>query len=196
MSGRLNDIEQRARGATPGPWFVVGPPWNEAAPYINAGSDDPHAGSVVCDFIDRDEAEEMHNSEANAEFVAAAREDVPWLLAELRRTQTALEAWLAWSGGQYPDESPGDVIHALSDGTIVLDDGITTWNPLRALTWIERRREDNAARALACGPLGIGHRACRDSAAEEVAARSGTTSPPSEKGGREHGEDTEAAHDA
>jgi hypothetical protein len=107
MSGRLNDIEQRARGATPGPWFVVGPPWNEAAPYINAGSDDPHAGSVVCDFIDRDEAEEMHNSEANAEFVAAAREDVPWLLAELRRTQTALEAWLAWSGGQYPDESPG-----------------------------------------------------------------------------------------
>lgn len=43
------------------------------------------------------------------------------------------ERWLAWSGGNYPDDSPGDVIHAEKDGTITLDDGITTWNPLRAL---------------------------------------------------------------
>ena len=43
--------------------------------------------------------------------------------------------WLAWSDGRYPDESPGDVIHAEADGTITLDDGITTWNPLRALEW-------------------------------------------------------------
>ena len=58
-----------------------------------------------------------------------------------------LQRWFAWSGGQYPDDSPGDVIAAYSDGTIVLDDGITTWNPLRALVWIERRREENAERA-------------------------------------------------
>jgi hypothetical protein len=30
------------------------------------------------------------------------------------------------------DWSPGDVIHAEPDGTIVLDDGITTFNPVRA----------------------------------------------------------------
>jgi hypothetical protein len=56
--------------------------------------------------------------------------------------------WLAWSGGRHPDDSPGDVVHAYSDGTIILDDGVTTWNPLRALAWIERRREANAERAL------------------------------------------------
>ncbi len=51
------------------------------------------------------------------------------LLAENQR-------WLAWSGGRYPDDSPGDVITAYADGTILLDDGIITWNPLRALEWI------------------------------------------------------------
>jgi hypothetical protein len=34
--------------------------------------------------------------------------------------------------GQVPDESIGDVIAGYPDGTIVLDDGITTWNPRRA----------------------------------------------------------------
>ena len=42
---------------------------------------------------------------------------------------------MEWSDGRYPDDSPGDVIHATRDGTIVLDDGVTTWNPLRALAW-------------------------------------------------------------
>ena len=55
---------------------------------------------------------------------------------ELQRDVLALcnevERWLKWSGGERPDESPGDVIAAESDGTIILDDGITTWNPLRA----------------------------------------------------------------
>jgi hypothetical protein len=46
-----------------------------------------------------------------------------------------LERWMEWSDGRYPDDSPGDVIHATRDGTIVLDDGVTTWNPLRALAW-------------------------------------------------------------
>jgi hypothetical protein len=51
------------------------------------------------------------------------------------------ERWLEWSGGRYPDDSPGDVILAYSDGTIILDDGVTTWNPLRALVWSEAQRE-------------------------------------------------------
>jgi hypothetical protein len=32
-----------------------------------------------------------------------------------------------------PDWSPGDVIASYPDGTIVLDDGTTTWNPERAV---------------------------------------------------------------
>lgn len=51
-------------------------------------------------------------------------------------TSYDLRAWLEWSGGRYPDDSPGDVIAAYPDGTIVLDDGVTTWNPLRALAFV------------------------------------------------------------
>lgn len=36
------------------------------------------------------------------------------------------------------DDSPGDVIAAYSDGTIVLDDGVTTENPLRALEFVQQ----------------------------------------------------------
>ncbi len=46
------------------------------------------------------------------------------------------EDWLSWSGGRYPDDSLGNVIAAYADGTIMLDDGIMTWNPLRALRWL------------------------------------------------------------
>lgn len=53
--------------------------------------------------------------------------------------------WLAWSGGQYPDDSPGDVISAEWDGTIILDDSITTWNPLRALAFLEERHKQARA---------------------------------------------------
>lgn len=55
---------------------------------------------------------------------------------KLAQAERENQRWLVWSGGQYPDESPGDVIAAMSDGTITLDDGITTWNPLRALRWM------------------------------------------------------------
>lgn len=55
--------------------------------------------------------------------------------SEIARLTAELERWLAWSDGQYPDASPGDVIHAQADGTITLDDAITTWEPLRALKW-------------------------------------------------------------
>ena len=55
--------------------------------------------------------------------------------AAVRRAEAAereLRLWLAWSNDQRPDHSPGDVIAAELDGTIILDDGITTWNPLRS----------------------------------------------------------------
>lgn len=44
---------------------------------------------------------------------------------------------------RYADTSPGDVIAAEPDGTIMLDDGITTWNPERATRFLtaQLRRE-------------------------------------------------------
>ncbi|HYH54814.1 MAG TPA: hypothetical protein VD761_11860 [Solirubrobacterales bacterium] len=41
-------------------------------------------------------------------------------------------------GGE-PDISPGDVIAAEPDGTITLDDGITTWNPARACAFLTQQ---------------------------------------------------------
>lgn len=65
-----------------------------------------------------------------------AHKAVNTLQAALREAQAENARWLAWSNGDYPDDSPGDVIAAEADGTIVLDDGITTWNPLRALAFL------------------------------------------------------------
>jgi hypothetical protein len=72
-------------------------------------------------------------------------EDVDAAIAALASLVSDLadrQRWLAWSDGQYPDESPGDVIAAEPDGTIVLDDGITTWNPRRAAAFFAARAAD------------------------------------------------------
>lgn len=46
------------------PWFPVGAPWGDAT-WINAGSEDPHGGTPVCDctmmvgeFRDRDRSQQ------------------------------------------------------------------------------------------------------------------------------------------
>jgi hypothetical protein len=43
-----------------------------------------------------------------------------------------------------PDESPGDVIAAYPDGTIILDDGITTWNPRRAAKFLAEQERGSS----------------------------------------------------
>lgn len=57
------------------PWFVVEPPFNEGAPWINAGSPDPHGGEFVCDLAWPHEFETPENvarTEANAELIVQA----------------------------------------------------------------------------------------------------------------------------
>lgn len=44
-----------------------------------------------------------------------------------------------------PDDSPGDVIGAEPDGTIILDDGITTWNPARATAFLLAAKDERIA---------------------------------------------------
>lgn len=63
-------------------------------------------------------------------------------MPDLSADEAEREKWLTWSGGQYPDDSPGDVIAADADGTITLDDSIVTWNPLRALAFFEARLDE------------------------------------------------------
>lgn len=60
---------------------------------------------------------------------------------ELAQVKGDLHRWLEWSGADYPDDSPGTVIAADADGTIMLDDSVTVWNPLRGLEYLIKRLE-------------------------------------------------------
>jgi hypothetical protein len=82
---RLEAIRKRAEAATPGPWRATqrgfGYPMFEGGPVERMS--DVHAlnGELMPMGRTADE------SKANADFVAAAREDVPWLLSELERLE-------------------------------------------------------------------------------------------------------------
>ena len=54
------------------PWYIVAPPWNEGAPWINAGSPDPHALDFVCDLVNHageDGPEEARRVEERAALI-------------------------------------------------------------------------------------------------------------------------------
>lgn len=42
-------LRETAERATDGPWYVVGPPWNDRTLYVVAGHPDPHFGTFVAD---------------------------------------------------------------------------------------------------------------------------------------------------
>lgn len=79
---KLAAIEQRVQAATPGPWHAPG--LGEVHTDHDAGvfirrDEDGEGDPIVADFCS------YPNWEGNAEFIAHAREDVPALLAEVRR---------------------------------------------------------------------------------------------------------------
>jgi hypothetical protein len=83
---KLDEIEARANAATPGPWYVVenDPPleyWAVNAPCGREVFDDGSAAGeygASCSIADRD-------------FLAAARADVPALIARVRELEAELE---------------------------------------------------------------------------------------------------------
>lgn len=87
-----------AEAATPGPWYIVGPPWaaDAVGTYVVAGHHDPHVGTPVLDSIDIDEWDadapgpDYSQSDADLTFAAAAREALPLLLAEVERLEAAI----------------------------------------------------------------------------------------------------------
>jgi hypothetical protein len=69
------------------------------------------------------------------ELRAEARDDLQALAPAIAAKAVEAERQRLAHGGE-PDISPGDVIAAEPDGTITLDDGITTWNPARATAFL------------------------------------------------------------
>lgn len=80
----LAAIEERADAATPGPWRIS---------RLRDGSDlvmsDGAPAGVVADCRD----ERGFNGDPDATFIAAARSDVPALLAEVRRLRASIAAF-------------------------------------------------------------------------------------------------------
>jgi hypothetical protein len=103
--GELDELDELARAATPGPWFVRGLD-DEHAMNLVAVSTTPDTGLgerwpnfdhreiVAATLVQQpryvDAADERWDE--NAQFIATAREAVPRLVAEIRRLRSQLEA--------------------------------------------------------------------------------------------------------
>lgn len=99
MSDRINDIRERCEAATPGPWTVENTKLSRAViggtvELLNWAGDKP--------FYSKDDFA----------FIAHAREDIPFLLAELDRLTEALR-WIAVAE-RLPDD--GEWVLALRFG--------------------------------------------------------------------------------
>jgi hypothetical protein len=75
----LTAIRKRAEKATPGPWRYILDDHEELVTSVDVTD-------TVVETYARDE-----ESDANIEFIAHAREDIPRLFAEIERLRTALE---------------------------------------------------------------------------------------------------------
>jgi hypothetical protein len=115
----LEAILARCEEATDGPWYVVGPPWRanwfdkesqrhrDIPTYVVAGDPDPHRGTPVCDAASVDEypaddesvsPEQTYDAlvaqtDADLEFIAHARTDVPQLVAALKEALERMDAY-------------------------------------------------------------------------------------------------------
>lgn len=104
---KLRDLVSKGKKANQDSWHVVGLPWNNHTPYINAKFEDPHIGRAIIDAVEpdffegendediaRQEEELKAEMYANMQFITAAancREEIEALLDERDRYREALE---------------------------------------------------------------------------------------------------------
>lgn len=81
---RLSEIEERERRATLGEWRTQK---GDSVVYIVAERGAPIAATATKEYWRKADAQD----EANAEFIAHSRADIPWLCAEVRRLRAALD---------------------------------------------------------------------------------------------------------
>lgn len=89
---RLQGIQKRCEAATPGPWRHT---YKDCSHFMSSDFIDRHGdgmgvGLVACD-INQPNAD-LYATEADMEFIAYARQDIPELLAEIERLQAIIEA--------------------------------------------------------------------------------------------------------
>lgn len=104
MTDVIEQIKELAAKATPGPWFVAGPPWlaSDVETYILSGSPDPHAGEMIVDMPTADmagvedkydETDWSAQNDRNAAYIAACSPDnITTLLAYIGKLEKVVEA--------------------------------------------------------------------------------------------------------
>ena len=84
---RLKAIEERAAKATSPPWE----PDPDGTTIRLSAPDPQHRGRQVCSTESRPTMSMMSQNQAhNANFIAHARDDIPWLLAKVREQEEEL----------------------------------------------------------------------------------------------------------
>jgi hypothetical protein len=81
----LDAMQQRADAASKGPWksWIEGRDMTSGSTFIQIGGDDDREEDM---YVDRDDGP---TSDADVDFIAAARQDVPRLIAEVRRLRNS-----------------------------------------------------------------------------------------------------------
>lgn len=106
VNKRVREIRERVEKATLGPW--------QFAPNVNVGglvrSD---TGAMAIAAFREDHAEMV----ANAEFIAHAREDIPYLLDRIEKLEEALRKLCEYADVDVPDLPDGDSVGWEGDGT-------------------------------------------------------------------------------
>jgi hypothetical protein len=83
----LDAMQRRADAASQGPWksWIEGRDQESGSTFIQIGGDDDRDEDM---YVDRDDTP---TSDADLDFIAAARQDIPRLIAEVRRLRAELD---------------------------------------------------------------------------------------------------------
>ena len=86
----LDDIEGRAEAATPGPWtaFVEGRDHSGGDDFIRTGGDDDSSPDLYVSLAFAPRPGVTPARANDLDFIASARQDVPRLVAEIRRLRS------------------------------------------------------------------------------------------------------------
>lgn len=96
---QIAELERLEKAATKGPWYQTGSPWFQDGSGVLAGSPDPHVAPLIVDCEswagEREEQQRDHpdaelaDPDDDAALIAAMRNALPALLAEVRRAREA-----------------------------------------------------------------------------------------------------------
>jgi len=110
---RLAEIEAREQAATPGPWHVD---------HFTDGHKGYYVGNkavCVCYYQEDDpgEIDTLHDTiMADFQFVSAARQDIPWLVAEVKRLRAVLAVFADPKNYHVSDRHTGEMAFGTFNG--------------------------------------------------------------------------------